>query len=179
MTTNKINAQSLLVRQQKISLEKASVLVQERVVGQMGGKKTQNRRNCEKQSRQKGITSAFSGEWKPDKDEPINNRVPKSGGRRSSGISDRNLTSRGFNTGNITVIDDRKYSSQAMTKRLSNSSEKNDPRENDIDDDDDDDDGLYFAGGKVLNENIHKYEVAQAIPETYGKATVIRHGKKQ
>ena len=66
---------------------------------------------------------------------------------------------------------------QEMTKRLSNSSERNGTGEDDIDDDDDDD-ALYFPGGKVLNENIHTYEVAQAIPETYGKATVIRHGKK-
>ena len=173
------NTRSIIISEAaKDQLGKALVLAQERAKGQTGVKKTQSRRTARNRADKRELPQLFSGEWKPYKDEPINNRVPKSGGRRTSGISDRKLTSRGFNTGNITVVDDRKGSPQAMTKRLSNSSEKNDPGENDIDDDDDDDDGLYFAGGKVLNENIHTYEVAQAIPETYGKATVIRHGKK-
>ena len=129
----KQNKRSIIVGEAaKDQLGKASVLVQERVVGQMGGKKTQNRRTARNRADKRELPQLFLVNGNQIKMNSINNRVPKSGGRRSSGISDRNLTSRGFNTGNTIVVDDRKYSFQEMTKRLSNSSEKNDPGENDM-----------------------------------------------
>ena len=177
----KQNTRSIIVGEAaKDQFEKVSVLAQERAKGQTGGRKTPSRRSARNRADKRELLQLFPSEWKLNEDELSSNReVLKSGGRRSSEISESSLTSRGFNIGNITVVDDRKYPIETMAKRLRNSNENKNTGEDDIDvDNDDDDDALYFAGGKVLNENIQKYEVAQAIPETYGKATVIRHGKK-
>ena len=153
----------------------------------LGRRRTRNSAKEEFQSRTSSKTQHMadqdessqlsSDEWKANQNEIRTDCEDfKSGGRRSSGISDRNLSN-----GNITAVDDRKYPFQAMTKQSSSSNEKNKIRadKNDkVNTDYDDADALYFAGCEVLNENVHTYEVTQAKPETYGKATVIRHGKK-
>ena len=161
-------------------LLKAAVLGRRRTRNSARGEEIQSRTSSKTQhhsTSQDELSQLSSGEEKTNQ-----NEIRKdcgdltSGGRRSSGISDRNLSN-----GNITGVDDKKYPFEAMTKQPSSSNEKNnigDHQNDRANIDNDDADALYFAGCEVLNENIHTYEVTQAKPETYGKATVIRHGKK-
>ena len=110
-------------------------------------------------------------------DEMINVKKPTV---RTSRPSTRNLdvSSRKHTTGNIT-IDDRNNPFRDVKKTKRRDTHDIEDNGKMGDDFDGDTDALYFAGGEVPNETIHKYEVAQAEPETYGTATVIRHGKKK
>ena len=160
-------------------LGKAAVLGRRRAKNAPRGEAIQNLTSSRTQYRVAGqdeFHQLSSGERKANQDEVRKECGDlKSGGRRPSGISDRN-----FKNGNISGMDDRKYVFQAMTTESSNSNEKSNIGDDKKDNVNiyDDADTLYFAGCEVLNENIHTYEVTQAKPETYGKATVIRHGKK-
>ena len=99
------------------------------------------------------------------------------GNRRASGTTSGNPDFSNHTTGNIT-IDDRNNPIRAQKTRSLDTGNTKDC-EKTVVNADDDTDVLYFAGGEVLNVNIHKYEVTQAKPDTYGKATVIGHGKKK
>ena len=84
-----------------------------------------------------------------------------------------------LNTGNAAIAD-RKYPAQELRRHpsVSNGNYPHGDGRNGINQFDDDSNGVYFSEREVPNETVHTYEVTQAKPEIYGKATVIRHGKR-